>query len=53
MALILKPRLCNFQVYVGGLRVIPSPLSFNLYFFGKKKKKNYSKDIAPQAKMIK
>jgi hypothetical protein len=52
MALILKPRLCNFQVYVGGLRVIPSLLSFNLYFFGKKKK-NCSKDIAPQAKMIK
>jgi hypothetical protein len=52
MALILKPRLCNFQVYVGGHRVIPSPLSFNLYFF-EKKKKNYSKDIAPQAKMIK
>jgi len=37
MAPILKPRLCNFQVYVGGLRVIPSPLSFNLYLFEKKK----------------
>jgi len=43
MALILKPRLCNFQVYVGGLRVIPFPLSFNLYLFEKKKKKTAQK----------